>query len=269
VWKAARTPEGPVAFCAANVIGDPSGAVEVRAFGAGADWVLDRADALLGLDDDFDLDRSGYDPVVRALAHRAPGLRVVRTGLVVDTLLPTIIEQKVTSAEAFDSWAHLVHAWGEPAPGPPGLRLAPTADRLASTPYFAYHRFGIERRRADFLRGVASRATSLDALVDAPMTLADVRLRLLAVPGLGPWTVGHALLVAFGDPDAVIVGDYHLPDLVCLTLAGERRGCDDRMLELLEPYRGQRGRIQRLIAMGTARPAGHYLRRPRRNFTRF
>jgi hypothetical protein len=48
----------------------------------------------------------------------------------------------------------------------------------------------------------------------------------------------------------VSVGDYHLPHLVCWALAGEPRGTDERMLELLEPYRGQRGRVALLIEHG-------------------
>jgi 3-methyladenine DNA glycosylase/8-oxoguanine DNA glycosylase len=53
--------------------------------------------------------------------------------------------------------------------------------------------------------------------------------------------------VAFGDPDAVSVGDAHLPDLVSWALAGEARADDARMLEILAPYAGQRGRVIRLL----------------------
>jgi 3-methyladenine DNA glycosylase/8-oxoguanine DNA glycosylase len=61
--------------------------------------------------------------------------------------------------------------------------------------------------------------------------------------------------VALGDPDAVSEGDFHLPNLVAWNLAGEPRGTDERMLQLLEPYRGQRGRVQRLLeAGGTGAP---------------
>jgi len=55
---------------------------------------------------------------------------------------------------------------------------------------------------------------------------------------------------AFGDPDAISVGDYHLPDTEAWALAGEPRADDARMLELLEPYRGQRARVQRLLEVG-------------------
>ena len=48
------------------------------------------------------------------------------------------------------------------------------------------------------------------------------------------------------------VGDFHIPNLVAWALAGEPRGTDERMLELLEPYAGQRGRVTRLLELGGA-----------------
>ena len=55
--------------------------------------------------------------------------------------------------------------------------------------------------------------------------------------------------------DAVSVGDYHLPNVVAWALASEARADDARMLELLEPYRGQRGRVIRLLeASGIGAP---------------
>jgi 3-methyladenine DNA glycosylase/8-oxoguanine DNA glycosylase len=83
---------------------------------------------------------------------------------------------------------------------------------------------------------------------------AEAAARLLAVPGIGPWTVAEVTRLTYGDPDAVSVGDYHLPSLVAWIFAGERRGDDARMLELLEPYRGQRGRVVRLLEVSGRRP---------------
>jgi hypothetical protein len=48
----------------------------------------------------------------------------------------------------------------------------------------------------------------------------------------------------------VPLGDYHIPNAVTWALAGEPRGDDARMLELLEPYTGQRGRVIRLLMSG-------------------
>ena len=79
--------------------------------------------------------------------------------------------------------------------------------------------------------------------------------RLRTVHGVGPWTAAETVSVALGDADAVSVGDFHIPNLVAWALAGEPRGTDERMLELLEPYRGQRGRVIRLLeASGISAP---------------
>ncbi len=74
------------------------------------------------------------------------------------------------------------------------------------------------------------------------------------MPGIGPWTAAEVGVRALGDADAVSVGDFHLPNLVAYALAGEPRGNDARMLELLEPYRGQRARVMRLLELSGIRP---------------
>ena len=136
-----------------------------------------------------------------------------------------------------------------PRPGPPEwrLRLSPAPEKLAGLPYYALHPFGIEQRRAELIRGIASRAAWFEAIVDLPLEAAYARLR--SVPGIGPWTAAEVGVRALGDQDAVSVGDFHLPHLVAFALAGEPRGSDERMLELLEPYRGQRARVVRLLEM--------------------
>ena len=73
------------------------------------------------------------------------------------------------------------------------------------------------------------------------------------IPGIGRWTIAEVTRVAYGDPDAVSIGDFHMPNLVAWALAREPRADDARMLELLEPYRGQRGRVQRLLEVSGIR----------------
>jgi len=72
---------------------------------------------------------------------------------------------------------------------------------------------------------------------------------LVLLRGVGEWTIGVVLGVAFGEPDALAVGDYHLKNIVVHALTGRPRGTDDEMVELLEPYRGQRGRVARLLLL--------------------
>ncbi|MDQ3128435.1 MAG: DNA-3-methyladenine glycosylase 2 family protein [Chloroflexota bacterium] len=248
VIRATRTADGPATI---EIIqhGDR---IAVETWGPGADCLLAAVPALVGLDDD----RSGFDPthhpLVADLDRHHPGIRIGRTGAVLEALIPAILEQKVTGTEAWRGLRGLIRQWGEPAPGPFGLRLLPEPAAIAAIPYHAFHPLGIERRRADLVRRVADRANRFEEIVDLSRDAAWARLT--ALPGIGPWTAAEVALRALGDPDAVSVGDFHLPNLVAFTLAGEIRGNDVRMVELLEPWRGHRARVIRLLEASRLRP---------------
>jgi 3-methyladenine DNA glycosylase/8-oxoguanine DNA glycosylase len=222
--------------------------VEVEAWGPGAEWLLDAAPELIGEGDDASAFRPAQ-PRLRELARRFPGLRLPRSRAVFEALVPAVLEQKVTGLEAGRVRQRLAERYGEPAPGPPdvatGLFVPPAPERLAALPYFEIHTLGLERRRADTIIRLARRAAALESLATGSPGTATAALE--ALPGVGPWTAAEVVRVALGDPDAVSVGDFHMPNLVCWVLAGEPRGDDRRMLELLEPYAGQRGRVQRLL----------------------
>jgi len=249
VWRATRTADGP----ASVVLVHGGDQLRAEAWGPGADRLLADIPRLLGLDDDPAPIPSGH-PLIARLARRDTGIRIPRTLAVIESLVPAILEQKVTSDEAHRATIGLIRVHGEAAPGPAEwrLRLPPTPKTLAALPYYAYHPFGIERRRAELIRRIASRSSWFEAIVDLP--LPDAYARLTAVPGIGPWTAAEVGVRALGDPDAVSVGDFHLPNLVAYALAGEPRGNDARMLELLEPYRGQRARVMRLLELSGIRP---------------
>jgi 3-methyladenine DNA glycosylase/8-oxoguanine DNA glycosylase len=146
-----------------------------------------------------------------------------------------------------------VERWGEPAPGPGGLRLLPEPQLLASLGYYELHVVGVEKRRADALKRVAAHASRLEQLASLPGPA--LRAGLEAISGVGPWTSAEVARVTAGDADAVSVGDFHLKNLVAFALAGEPRGTDERMLELLEPFAGHRGRVCLLLeASGITAP---------------
>ena len=250
-WRATRTPDGPATL----FIEAGDGTVRARAWGPGCTWALAGLEGLLGLDDEPGALVPRH-PAVEAAVRRSPGLRIGRTRAVLEALLPAILEQKVTGDEARRALRGLARAYGEDAPGPPGLRLLPAPEVLATLPYHAFHPLGLERRRAELIRAVcrdAARLERLGAFAAGPGATPEARARayaaLRAVPGIGPWTAAEVGIRAFGDPDAVSVGDFHIPNMVAWALAGEPRGTDERMLELLEPYRGQRGRVVRLLEL--------------------
>lgn len=242
-WRAARTPDGPGTLW----LGLDADILRARAWGEGARWLLDRVGSLIGFDDEPQRFAPGH-PLLQHLKSRFPGLRIGRTGLVFESLLPTILEQKVPGIEAWSAYSGLVRALGEPAPGPAGLSLQPSPRRLMATPYWAVHRFGIDRHRFAVIQGVASIASRLERTAD--MRPEKARQLLMTLPGIGPWSAAEVSFTAMGDRDAVSIGDYHLPHQVAWALAGEPRATDARMLELLEPYRGHRARVLRLLAVG-------------------
>jgi 3-methyladenine DNA glycosylase/8-oxoguanine DNA glycosylase len=243
VWRAARTPDGPASLR----LRLREGRLLADAWGAGAGWIVDQTPALLGFDDQPGTFAPAH-PLLADLHRHHPGLRLGRTGLVFEALLPTVLEQKVPSVEAYASYHQLVRALGEPAPGNVGLLLPPAPRRLLATPYWAVHRFGIERRRFSVIQAAAARAHRLEATTALEPT--EARRLLTTLPGIGPWSAAEISVVAYGDRDAVSLGDYHLPHQVAWALAGEPRGSEARMLELLEPYRGHRGRVIRLLTLG-------------------
>lgn len=262
-WRACHTPSGPATVHLVHR--DRGLEVEVEAWGPGAAWAAERAPRLCGeLDDD-----SGFMPAGQALAdlhRRHRGLRFPRTELVFESLVPAVLLQKVTTEEGHRSYVDLVFTYGKPAPGPVKIWVPPPADVLAEIPYWRFHRFGVERRRADVIVRAARSARRLEETVG--MDLGGARARLEAFPGVGPWTAAKVALVALGDCDAVPVGDYHLPHMVGFAFDGTARSTDERMLELLEPFRGHRARVIRLLTLSGIGAPRFGPRMPLRNIAR-
>jgi 3-methyladenine DNA glycosylase/8-oxoguanine DNA glycosylase len=261
VQRASRTPHGSVALW----LRASGSAIEAEAWGHGREWALDHLEDLVGLSDDVSRFRPRH-PLVAALRHRMPGLRMSRTSSVLEALIPAILEQKVTGAEARRSWRGLVHRFSEPAPGPLGLWLPPDPDFLGRQPYHAFHAVGLERRRAEVVSAVCRQGAFIEAASALPTADACRRLRLL--PGVGAWTAAEVAVRAWGDADAVSVGDYHTPSLVAWCLAGEARADDSRMLALLAPFAGHRARVVRLLEASGIRVPRFGPRLPVRNIAR-
>ena len=251
-WRGLRTPEGPATL---RIEGRPSeGVVDAEAWGPGAAWALASVPDLLGDADDV----SGFEPghPVLVEAWRRHGhWRLGRSGLVLESLVPAILEQKVTGQEAFAGFRMLVHRYGECAPGPgPEHRLwvQPDAETLRTVPSWEWLRMHVDPARSRAVVTVARVAESLERTVDVPHDEADRRLRSL--PGIGVWTSAETRARAHGDPDAVSFGDYHVAKDIGWALTGAP--FDDVELEaFLEPWRGHRGRVQALVLLaGLHRP---------------
>ncbi|KQV25974.1 DNA-3-methyladenine glycosylase [Yonghaparkia sp. Root332] len=294
-WRTQRTPEGIalVRMLARRSAAPDSGAggagaaaagsiaateVELAAWGPGAAWSLRQAPELLGEGDDWSaLDallepgalagRAGADAgaspigpeVVAGLARvrrRHPGLRLLRTGIVLDSAVAAVLEQKVTGVEARRAWRTLIRQHGEAAPGPApeGMRVIPGPERWRSIPDHDWHSAGVGPQRMRTIRRVAAVAPALERTLALGRGGPAVAAALTSIPGVGEWTAAEITQRAHGDADAISVGDFHLAGLVGYALTGERTD-DAGMVRLLAPFSGHRQRIVRLIAtLGSTAP---------------
>lgn len=261
VWLAMRTTRGPATLVVRPV---REGARAV-AFGPGAEAAVESVPELLGRGDDWGglhrlLQRPGTPEWLRATARRHPGLRLCRTGTVLDQLAPAILEQRVTGLEAHRAIAALHRQFAQPAPGPAsivprGLLLPLTGPEWLRIPSWRWHRSGADAARARTVLRAAERAAALERLARLPRTEgAEARRRLCALPGVGAWTAAETVQRALGDPDAPSFGDYHLPGMVGWAFTG-RETDDEGMRELLAAWPGHRQRIVRLVLLsGRLRP---------------
>jgi 3-methyladenine DNA glycosylase/8-oxoguanine DNA glycosylase len=239
--RAMTTPEGPVTVELTSL---PDG-IRARCWGPGSEWLVPRIHRLVGTATPEDF-RADLHPVVHAAHRRSSGLRFAAGLRLADVVVPTILGQRVTSQEARHSWWTLVRRTGVAAPGPHDLQLPPDPAVVARLSDADWHRLGVERQRADAIRRVLGVLHGLEAAAERDSM--ELQHLLCTVPGIGPWTATGLAQHVLGDPDAVLLGDLHVPHNVCFALAGEERGSDERMLELLEPWRGQRARVVRLLA---------------------
>jgi 3-methyladenine DNA glycosylase/8-oxoguanine DNA glycosylase len=258
VWRASMTPDGPGTLRVLR----RADAVEGQAWGPGGGWLLDGLPELLGAADDPASFAPAHD-VLRTAALRFRHFRVGRTRNVFEALVPAVLEQKVVGKEAWRAWRYLLRRYGEVAPGPQPLRVPPPPRVWVSIPSWEWHRSGIEAVRARTIIGAARVASRLEVEDTAE---ADRRLRSLT--GIGVWTSAEIRQRALGDPDAVSVGDYHIPGIVGWALTG-RKVDDAGMLELLEPYAGHRYRVTRMLELSGGGPPRRGPRMPVRDYRRF
>jgi 3-methyladenine DNA glycosylase/8-oxoguanine DNA glycosylase len=249
IWRTTLQASGPVT---ARITRSAPNTVNVEAWGSGAAEFTDALPTLLGADDD----PAGFtpdEPTIAAAHRRFPHLRIGRTDRVLEALIPAVLEQRVPGAESFRSWRVLVTKFGAPPPGPAParMRVPPCAEVWRRIPSWEFHRANVDPGRARTIVGCAQRASSLERL--STRRTEHARTALMSLPGVGVWTAAETAQRAFGDADALSIGDYHLAKVIGWSLLG--RPIDDAaMIALLEPMRPHRYRAVRLLEVsGLAR----------------
>jgi 3-methyladenine DNA glycosylase/8-oxoguanine DNA glycosylase len=261
IWRTSLMSSGPVT---ARVTWSAPNIVDCEAWGGGAAEFADTLPGMLGADDDPD----GFqptEPTIAAAHRRAPHLRIGRTGRVLEALIPAVLEQRVSGKDSFRSWRLLVTKFGAPAPGPAParMRVPPAGELWRRIPSWEFHRANVDPGRARTIVGCAARAESLERLSTRPSD--EAQTALVSLPGVGAWTAAEIAQRAFGDADALSIGDYNLARMVGWTLLGHPID-DPAMVRLLEPMRPHRYRAVRLLEVsGLARLPRFGPRQPIRN----
>lgn len=259
-WRALQTPAGPALVHYQRSEAD----VVVRASGDGAGWALERVASQLGADDRPDLFTPDHPLLARAVRGRP--VRLGASHLLAEALAASIIEQKVTGAEAFTSLRRLVRRFGEPAPGAEderhpahGLHASPGAERWATIPGWEAVQVGLDDGRAATLRRALAKVPALERVLarQAGLPVSEqgeaLGRALTSLPGVGPWTAAKVRQQVLGDPDAWSIDDYHVPRLVEWRLGGPAEA-------VLEPWRPHRYRVE-LVLLRLGMPERHGPRR--------
>ncbi len=242
IWRTSLMRSGEVT---ARLTKSAPNVVDCEAWGSGAAEFAETLPAQLGADDDA----TGFAPVeptIAAVHQRMPHLRLGRTGRVLEALVPAVLEQRVYGMDARRAWRKLVTKYGSPAPGPAPahMRVPPSAEVWRRVPSWEFHLANVDPGRARTIVGCAQRADSLERLCGR--TPEQARAAMMSLPGVGVWTAAETAQRAFGDADALSVGDFHLAKMVGWRLLGHEMD-DPAMLELLEPLRPHRYRAVRLL----------------------
>lgn len=256
VWLAFTTPAGPATLRLRAAAPRMDPAVDAQAWGPGAVSAVEAVPRLLGRDDDWSgFDEPGFSAtlprMVTEARRRNLAVRLPATGRMIDALVPTILEQKVTVLEARRGYRYLMYRFGTPAPGagtvaPANLLVQPTAEQWLRIPSWEWHKAGVGPQRSGTVMTALRSAVALERLAALPATEAAAKLQ--TIPGVGVWTAAEVVQRTHGCPDSISVGDYHLAAYVGAALTG-RRTDDAGMLRLLAPWAGHRQRVVRMLGL--------------------
>lgn len=190
----------------------------------------------LGSDPAPIVDALANDKLIGPIVQADPGRRVPGHVDANELAIRAVLGQQVSLAGAATLAARLVAAYGEPLERPLGsvTHLFPSAGALAEADP---ERLAMPETRRRALIGLAGALATGDVVLDGRMAVDEIEHRLLALPGIGPWTVGYIAMRALGDRDAFIPTDLGVRHAL------ERLGCDgrpgsaSRVAEHWRPYR--------------------------------
>lgn len=180
--------------------------------------------------------RAAADPGLGPWVARQRGLRISHTPDPFDGLLWVILGQQITLAFAFTLRRRLIERAGSPLPG--GLVAPPTPEAVANLEIETLAGEQFSRRKAEYLIGTSRLIAGGGLAIERPEWIPATRIEreLLAVRGLGPWSVQYLLMRAYGFEDCVPVGDAGLTRALQNVYALPARPGPPETLALMAPF---------------------------------
>lgn len=163
----------------------------------------------------------GRDEFLAGAVRGCPGLRVPGCFDRFELVVRAILGQQVSVAAATTLAGRLAERFGAALDGGPAglMRSFPDVDALARASVAELAAIGLPRRRALAVSSLARAVAAGEIELDARREI--VEAKLLALPGVGPWTVAYVAMRAFGWPDALPAGDLVLRRALGLRSARE------------------------------------------------
>ena len=195
------------------------------------------------------------DPLFGPLTRRTPGLRVIQSATVFEALTWAIIGQQINLSFAIALRRSFIQQAGRPHPG--GLWCYPEAPDVARLDIEQLTSRKFSRAKAETLLRLAGLIADGELQLDAHAAdLATIGARLLAIKGIGPWTVNYALLRGYGDPDCSLHGDVAVRTAIGRLQGAATRPDIAQAEAFLAAYRPRRTMAAAYLWASLNQPAG-------------
>ncbi len=174
------------------------------------------------------------DPVLGPVVARQPGLRIVQSATIFEALTWAIIGQQINLPFAISLRRSFIGLAGRPHTS--GLWCYPEAQDVARLALDDLTSRKFSRAKAETLLRFAGLVAEGQVSLDRERPVHEVVEELLAIKGIGPWTVNYALLRGYGYPDCSLEGDVAIRTAFHRLLGGEARPGIAATQQLLAPY---------------------------------
>jgi len=182
------------------------------------------------------LDFAANDALLGDLSRRQPGLRIVQSATVFEALTWAIIGQQINLPFAISlRRAFILQAGTQHSSG---LWCYPDAASAARLQVEDLTSRKFSRAKADTLLRFAALVAhgELDLTPGPANSIDDIGKALLAVKGIGPWTVNYGLLRGYGYPDCSLHGDVAIRAALQALLGEDSKPDMPRTEEILKRY---------------------------------